>query len=189
MGIQITFRSRQAKRITVQFVCQATSILIQNSNSTMADKLKDTAMKKLQEGAHFHSSSDMNADMSTEAADMVVLAVDKYIPTQNWEVSFTDFLFVIFFLYIKLQQLILLRSFCGLHCLVFLILVWFSFPFITLWWLLFALFSCLFFLCWCRLLADLSKRPWTEGLVLLGTFRSAKVLDFRLLTSKGKCCT
>ena len=29
----------------------------------------------------------MNADMSTEAADMVVLAVDKYIPTQNWEVS------------------------------------------------------------------------------------------------------
>ena len=52
----------------------------------MADKQKETAMKKLQEGAHFHSSSDMNADMSTEAADMVVLAVDKYIPTQNWEV-------------------------------------------------------------------------------------------------------
>ena len=52
----------------------------------MADKIKDAAMKKLQEGAHFHSSSDMNADMSTEAADMVVLAVDKYIPTQNWEV-------------------------------------------------------------------------------------------------------
>ena len=45
-------------------------------------------MKKLQEGAHFHSSSDMNADMSTEAADMVVLAVDKYIPTQNWAVGF-----------------------------------------------------------------------------------------------------
>ena len=63
----------------------------------MADKLKDTAMKKLQECAHFHSSSDMNADMSTEAADMVVLAVDKYIPTQNWEVSFTDFFFCIFF--------------------------------------------------------------------------------------------
>ena len=53
----------------------------------MTDKQRETAMKKLQEGAHFHSSSDMNADMSTEAADMVVLAVDKYIPTQNWEVS------------------------------------------------------------------------------------------------------
>ena len=53
----------------------------------MTDKQRDTALKKLQEGAHFHSSSDMNADMSTEAADMVVLAVDKYIPTQNWEVS------------------------------------------------------------------------------------------------------
>ena len=52
----------------------------------MTDKMKETALKKLQEGAHFHSSSDMNADMSTEAADMVVLAVDKYIPTQNWEV-------------------------------------------------------------------------------------------------------
>ena len=54
----------------------------------MTDKQRETAMKKLQEGAHFHSSSDMNADMSTEAADMVVLAVDKYIPTQNWEVSY-----------------------------------------------------------------------------------------------------
>ena len=53
----------------------------------MTDKQRETALKKLQEGAHFHSSSDMNADMSTEAADMVVLAVDKYIPTQNWEVS------------------------------------------------------------------------------------------------------
>ena len=52
----------------------------------MTDKQRDTALKKLEEGAHFHSSSDMNADMSTEAADMVVLAVDKYIPTQNWEV-------------------------------------------------------------------------------------------------------
>ena len=69
-------------------------ILASNKNKTfkttqrikMADKIKDAAMKKLQEGAHFHSSSDMNADMSTEAADMVVLAVDKYIPTQNWEV-------------------------------------------------------------------------------------------------------
>ena len=52
----------------------------------MTDKQRETAIKKLQEGAHFHCSSDMNADMSTEAADMVVLAVDKYIPTQNWEV-------------------------------------------------------------------------------------------------------
>ena len=69
-------------------------------------------MKKLQEGAHFHSSSDMNADMSTEAADMVVLAVDKYIPTQNWEVSYQSSKIEL----CRAAMLPLLNAYCCIEC-------------------------------------------------------------------------
>ena len=47
----------------------------------------ETAMKKLREGVVIRPCSDMNADMSTEAAEMATMAIDKYIATQNWEVS------------------------------------------------------------------------------------------------------
>jgi hypothetical protein len=36
---------------------------------------------------------------------------------------------------------------------------------------------------------DLSKRLWTEGSVLHGMFQLEKVLGFKLLTNRGKCCT
>ena len=78
----------------------------------MTDKQRETAMKKLQEGAHFHSSSDMNADMSTEAADMVVLAVDKYIPTQNWEVSYQSSKIEL----CRAAMLPLLHAYCCIEC-------------------------------------------------------------------------
>jgi len=78
----------------------------------MTDKQRETAMKKLQEGAHFHSSSDMNADMSTEAADMVVLAVDKYIPTQNWEVSYQSSKIEL----CRAAMLPLLNAYCCIEC-------------------------------------------------------------------------
>lgn len=86
--------------------------ILYSASTTMTDKQRETAMKKLQEGAHFHSSSDMNADMSTEAADMVVLAVDKYIPTQNWEVSYQSSKIEL----CRAAMLPLLNAYCCIEC-------------------------------------------------------------------------
>lgn len=57
----------------------------------MADNQQEVAIKKLREGAPViitkNNISDMTAEMSGEAADTAMMAVDKYLATQNWEVS------------------------------------------------------------------------------------------------------